>query len=505
MGSLGTNLALTPHSEFKQLDPEEFRKQAHQTVDFIADYYKSIESYPVLSQVRPGYLRDRLPDAPPYNPEPFEAVLKDVERDIIPGMTHWLSPNFFAYFPATVSTAAFVAEMLCTSFNSVGFTWLASPAATELETVVMDWLAKMLKLPTSFMFEGTGGGVIQGTTSEAILCTVVAARDRELLRIGEENFGKLVVYASDQTHSTYTKACRIAGISPHNIRLIHTTAETDFSLDPVLVRKTIEADMVAGLYPLYLCATVGTTSSTAIDPLGSLADVVKDYGVWLHVDAAYAGSACICPEFRQYLDGIEGADSLSVSPHKWLLTHLDCCCLWVKSPSLLMKTLSTNPEYLKNKPSELKSVVDYKDWQVGTGRRFRALRLWMVLRCCGVANLQAHIRTDIQMAKMFEGFVRADPRFEIVVPRRFALVCFRLKPDPGTGGSATAVELLNRKLLERINSTGGVYMIHSIVGDMYMLRFAVGATFTEERHVIAAWKVIQQEADAVLGEELGMK
>uniref|UniRef100_A0A5B7A7J3 L-tryptophan decarboxylase n=1 Tax=Davidia involucrata TaxID=16924 RepID=A0A5B7A7J3_DAVIN len=499
MGSLDSNYdteSLASFSPFRPLDPEEFRKQAHQTVDFIADYYKNIETYPVLSQVEPGYLQTRLPKTAPYQPEPFDTILKDVRKDIVPGMTHWLSPNFFAYFPATVSSAAFVGEMLCTSFNAVGFNWLASPAATELEMVVMDWLANMLKLPKSFMFSGTGGGVLQGTTSEAILCTLIAARDRALESIGVDKISKLVVYGSDQTHSTYAKACKLAGILPCNIRSIPTAIVTNFSLSPVLLRREIEADVAAGMVPLYLCATVGTTSTTAVDSLSPLAHVANDYDVWFHVDAAYAGSACICPEFRHYLDGIELADSLSLSPHKWLLSYLDCCCLWVKTPSLLLKALSTDPEYLKNKPSESNSVVDYKDWQVGTGRRFKSLRLWFVMRSYGVLNLQSHIRSDVQMAKMFEVFVKSDPRFEIVVPRVFSLVCFRLKPF--SESDLGNIELLNRKLLEWVNSTGRVYMTHTKVGGVYMLRFAVGATLTEERHVTAAWKLIEEGADALL-------
>ncbi|XP_052208358.1 tryptophan decarboxylase TDC2-like [Diospyros lotus] len=494
MGSLAESPPF--QGEFKPLDPAEFRKQAHRMVDFIADYYQNIETYPVLSQVQPGYLRSRLPETAPYRPEGFEAILEDVKKTIIPGMTHWLSPNFFAFFPATVSTAAFVGEMLCTSFNAVGFNWLASPAATELEMVVMDWLANMLKLPKSFMFSGTGGGVIQGTTSESILCTLIAARDRALEVLGVHNVGKLVVYGSDQTHSTYTKACKLAGIFPCNIRSIPTSPETGFSLCPSLLRRVVEADVASGLVPLFLCATLGTTSTTAVDSLPDLADVASDHGIWLHVDAAYGGSACICPEFRHYLDGIERADSLSLSPHKWLLTFLDCCCLWVKKPGLLVKALSTNPEYLRNELSESKSVVDFKDWQVGTGRRFKALRLWLVFRSYGVANLQAHIRSDVWMAKEFERSVKLDRRFEIVVPRLFSLVCFRLNPYPEPDPSYT--ELLNRKLLEWVNSTGRLYMTHTIAGGIYMLRFAVGATLTEERHVAAAWELIKEGADALL-------
>lgn len=496
MGSLDTDFPVSFHDGFQPLDPEEFRKQAHITVDFIADYYKNIESYPVLSQVEPGFLWTRLPASAPYDPEPLEEILKDVHKDIIPGMTHWLSPNFFAYFPATVSTAAFLGEMLCTSFNSVGFNWLASPAATELEGIVMDWLAKLLKLPNSFMFAGTGGGVIQGTTSEAILCTLVAARDRSLERIGKENISKLVVYGSDQTHSTYVKACKIAGILPSNIRSIETCREMDFSLDPIRVMEAMEADVKAGLVPLYLCATVGTTSSTAVDPVEALAEVAGKYDTWLHVDSAYAGSACICPEFRHYLDGVERADSVSISPHKWLLMYLDCCCLWVKDPDLLVRGLGIDPEYLKNKPSESNLVVDYKDWQIGVGRRFRAIRLWLVMRSYGVVNLQAHIRTDVKMAKAFEALVNADNRFEIFVPRRFALLCFRLNPP----GRVDSLDDLNKKLLESINSTGRVYITHTVLGGVYVLRFSVGSTLTKEGHVEDAWSLIKETADVLLEE-----
>ncbi|KAL5972965.1 hypothetical protein ACLOJK_039772 [Asimina triloba] len=495
MGSLDPNL---PLASFTPLDPEEFRRQAHQTVDFIADYYKDIDSHPVLSRVEPGFLRSRLPATAPDHPEPLHHILADVRNHIIPGMTHWLSPNFFAYFPATVSTAAFLGEMLCTSFNSVGFNWLASPAATELETIVMDWLAKLLKLPQSFMFSGgSGGGVIQGTTSEAILCTLVAARDRALAKLGDEkNIARLVVYGSDQTHSTYGKACRIAGIPSANIRSIETARETDFALDPVRLRAAMEADVAAGLVPVYLCVTVGTTSTTAVDPLNALAKVAEEFGAWVHVDAAYAGSACICPEFRHYLNGVERADSISMSPHKWLLTYLDCCCMWVKRAELLVRGLSISPEYLKNKASECSSVVEYKDWQVGVGRRFRALRLWVVMRSYGVANLQEHIRSDVGMAAAFEARVKGDRRFEMVVPRRFSLVCFRFNPIEG--GRAGWVDELNRRLLDSVNSTGKAYITHTVVGGVYVLRFAVGSTLTTGKHVASAWELIGKKADELM-------
>lgn len=354
---------------------------------------------------------------------------------------------------------------------------------------------KEFKYPL-YSVSGSGGGVIQNTSSEAVLVTLLAARDRVLNDIGLHNLAKLVVYGSDQTHSMFPKACKVVGINPCNIRLLPTTLDTGFSLSPATLVAFVEADVAAGLVPLYLCATVGTTSTTAVDPIGALADVANKYAMWVHVDAAYGGSSCICPEFRHYLNGIERVDSLSLSPHKWLLSYLDCCCLWVKNPSLLVKALSTNPEYLRNKPSESNLVVDYKDWQVGTGRRFKSLRLWLILRSYGVANLQSHIRSDVQMAKMFEGFVKSDSRFEITVPRRFALVCFRLKPKKPLGSGQS--ELINRKLLEWVNSTGRVFITHTVVGGVYMLRFVVGATLTEERHVVAAWELIREGADALL-------
>ncbi|GAB4859512.1 hypothetical protein Ancab_010980 [Ancistrocladus abbreviatus] len=303
-------------AEFVPLDPEEFRNQAHQMVNFIADYYKNIETYPVLSQVQPGYLRSSLPSTAPYGPESLETILGDIRKLVIPGLTHWSSPNFFAFFPITVSTAAFLGEMLSTSFNCVAFQWLASPAATELEMVVMDWLAAMLKLPNSFMFSGTGGGVMQATTNEAIICTLTAARDRTLQIIGVDNVAKLVVYGSDQTHSSYAKACKIPGILPCNIRQITTTVDTNFALCAPTLGKIIEADVAAGLVPLYLCLSVGTISTTAVDPINQFVDMASNYYIWIHVDAAYGGSTCICPEFRHYLDGIERVESLSLNAYK---------------------------------------------------------------------------------------------------------------------------------------------------------------------------------------------
>ncbi|KAF9608166.1 hypothetical protein IFM89_007552 [Coptis chinensis] len=495
------------------LDPEEFKRQGHMIIDFLADYYKNIHKYPVRSQVKPGYLKNRLPESAPNDAEPIESILKDIQNDIIPGLTHWQSPRYFAYFPFSTSIAGFLGEMLSAGLCVNAFSWITSPAATELESIVMNWLGKMLSLPESFLFSGNGGGVLQGTASEAILCTIIAARDRMLNKIGRANICKLVVYGSDQTHSCVQKGAHIAGIHPKNFRAIATSKSNAFSLPVESLRSTILADIEAGLVPFFLCATVGTTTSTAVDPVGLLCHVAKDYNIWVHVDAAYAGSACICPEFRHFIDGVENVDSFSFNAHKWLFTNFDCCCLWVRDPSALIKALSISPEYLKNKETESKQVVDYKDWQIGLSRRFRALKLWLVLRSYGVANIRNFLRSHVRLAKHFEGLVAKDKRFEIVVPRTFSMVCFRLLPpiplvemtsDVGDSRDQIVtihearVNELNMKLLESINDSGEASLTHGVLGGVYIIRFVVAATLTEERHVNMAWKAVQGHADALV-------
>ncbi|RRT47307.1 hypothetical protein B296_00053822, partial [Ensete ventricosum] len=500
MGSLDANLPGVTIDGFKPLDLDGLREQLLLSVDFIVDYYKNVETQPVLPQVQPGYLRHIMPAAPPACGATLEDALRDIHRGVLPGMTNWASPNFFAYFPATLGSAALVGDFIASALNPVAFTWLSCPAATELEELVLDWMAQLLRLPPAFRSSsdsgGGGGGVIHGTTSEAILCTLVAARDGAVRRAGGVPISRLVAYGSDQTHSTFAKACRIAGFDQANVRLIPTQLGSGYALVAARLRDAMAADAAAGLVPAYVCATVGTTSSTAVDPLGLIADVAAEFGVWVHVDAAYAGSACICPEFRRFLDGVERADSLSISPHKWLLTGLDCTCLWLRDRPRLAESLGTNPEYLKNGPSESGLVVDCKDLQVGVGRRFRALKLWTVLRTYGVAGLQAHIRSDVEMARAFEGMVRADRRFEVVVPRRFALVCFRIR---AWGGGEPAAEADNRRLLALVNGSGRAYVTHTVLGGKYVLRFAVGSTLTEHRHVASAWDLIRAKTDEVLG------
>lgn len=481
----------------KPFDAEEFRENAHKMVDFIADYYRDIEKFPVQSQVQPGYLQTLLPDNAPEYPETLESVLTDIQNKIIPGITHWQSPNFFAFYPSNSSTAGLLGEMLSGGFNVIGFSWITSPAATELETIVLDWLGKIINLPEAFLLSGKGGGVIQGTASEAILVALLAARDKALKAIGMESLERLVVYGSDQTHSALQKACMIAGIRQTNFRALPTNSSTNYALSANVLEKAISDDLSAGFCPFFLCATVGTTSSTAVDSLMELGKISQDHGMWLHVDAAYAGSACICPEYQHYLDGVEFADSFNMNAHKWLLTNFDCSALWVKDSNALVEALSTNPEFLRNKASESNAVVDYKDWQIPLGRRFRSLKLWMVLRLYGVTNLRTYIRNHIDLAKHFEELVKGDARFEIMAPRIFALVCFRLLPPPADPDNDNGYAL-NSRLLDAVNSSGHIYLSHTVLSNKFTLRFVVGAPLTEQRHVNVAWTILQDQATILL-------
>ncbi|KAG5055428.1 hypothetical protein JHK85_007938 [Glycine max] len=455
-------------SALRPMDAEQLREQAHKMVDFIADYYKTIEDFPVLSQVQPGYLGKLLPDSAPDSPESLQNVLDDVQEKILPGVTHWQSPNYFAYFPSNSSIAGFLGEMLSAGLNIVGFSWITSPAATELETIVLDWLAKAFQLPDYFYSSGKGGGVIQGTASEAVLVVLLAARDKILRRVGRNALPKLVMYASDQTHSALLKACQIAGINPELCRLLKTDSSTNYALSPDVLSEAISNDIAGGL--------VGTTSSTAVDPLPALGKIAKTNKLWFHVDAAYAGSACVCPEYRHCIDGVEEADSFNMNAHKWFLTNFDCSVLWVKA-------------------SQGNMVIDYKDWQIPLGRRFRSLKLWMVLRLYGLDGLRSHIRNHIELAANFEELVRQDTRFKVVAPRTFSLVCFRLLPPPN---SADHGNKLNSDLLDSVNSTGNAFITHTVLSGEYILRFAVGAPLTERRHVNMAWQILQDKATALL-------
>ena len=466
------------------MTPEQFRRHGRAVVDWIADYWERVESLPVLAQVQPGEIRAGLPPSPPAEGEPFENILRDVDSLILPGITHWQSPRFFAYFPANTSGPAILGELLSAGLGVQGMLWTTSPACTELETHVLDWFAEMLGLPAAFTSAGKGGGVIQDTASSAALCALLAARERatgyESNECGCD--GRLVAYASTQTHSSVEKAVKIAGLGRTNLRQIEV--DHTFAMRPDALARQIAEDRKAGLVPCFVCATIGTTSSNAIDPLPEIGRICRQEGVWLHVDAAMSGTAAICPEFRNILAGIEAADSFCTNPHKWMFTNFDCDCFWVADRAALVRALSILPEYLKNRATESGAVIDYRDWHIQLGRRFRALKLWFVIRSYGVAGLRHHVRRHVELAQEFAGWVERSDRFELAVRPPLNLVCFR-----HVGGDD-----LNRSLMERLNAGGRLYLTHTTLADRFTLRLCVGQTSTERRHVVEAWDEIRRTA-----------
>ena len=471
---------------------DEFKNNAYKVIDWIADYYKNVDSFPVLSQAAPGDIRSKLPDHPPEDGETFEAVLADMNEKILPGITHWQSPNFFAFFPCNSSGPAILGDMLSTGLGVQGMLWATSPACTELETHVLDWLVDMLDLPEKFKSTGTGGGVIQDTASSATLCALVAAREKASNgKINETGFdGTLRVYTSSQAHSSIEKAVKIAGIGKHNLRSI--AVDNEFAMRPSELRRAIEQDITDGLTPAFVCATVGTTSSTALDSLTEIGSICSEFGIWLHVDAAMAGSAAICPEYRFIHKGMEFANSYCFNPHKFLLTNFDCSCFYVSDRDALINALSITPEYLKNKASESNSVFDYRDWQIPLGRRFRSLKLWIVIRHYGIKGMQAHIRQHIESAKALTEEINKDDRFELMAPTVINLVCFRYK------GS----DKFNEALVQRLNNSGKLYLIHTKLNNKYTIRFSIGQTKTTWDHVIKAWGLILQETEALEKEKI---
>jgi aromatic-L-amino-acid/L-tryptophan decarboxylase len=466
------------------MTPEEFRRHGHAVVDWIADYHARIESFPVLSQVRPGEIRASLPANPPAKGESFDAVLGDVEKLILPGVTHWQSPNFFAYFPCNASGPGILGDLLSSGLGVQGMLWSTSPACTELETHVLDWLVGMLGLPERFLSANSGGGVIQDTASSAALCALLAGRERATQYSSNKKGcdGRLVAYASTQTHSSLQKAAMIAGIGVENLRLIEV--DENFAMRADVLARQIDEDKRAGLTPCFVCATVGTTSSNAMDPVEKIGQVCGRHHIWLHVDAAMSGTAAVCPEFRHLQDGVELADSYNFNPHKWMFTNFDCNCFWVADRKSLIQTLSILPEYLRNQATESGAVIDYRDWHIQLGRRFRSLKLWFVIRYYGVEGLQHHIREHVKLAQRFADWVRNDDRFELAAPVPLNLVCFRHK----------AGDEANQAIMDRLNCSGDLFLTHTKLNGKLTLRLCVGQTNTQARHVEKAWRRIKEEA-----------
>ncbi len=463
---------------------EEFRRWGRAVVDWIADYHDRIESFPVLSRAEPGQIRSLLPSRPPVQGQAFDRILKDVEEVILPGVTHWQSPNFFAYFPANASGPAILGELLSAGLGVQGMLWSTSPACTELETHVLDWLVGMLGLPDKFLSTGAGGGVIQDTASSASLCALLAARERATGFASNERGcdGRLAAYVSSEGHSLMDKAVKIAGLGLANLRRIEV--DSRLAMRPDALARQIEQDRRAGQVPCFVCATVGTTSSGALDPLPEIGRICAEQRIWLHVDAAMSGTAALCPEFRYIHDGVEFADSYCFNPHKWMFTNFDCDCFYVADRKALIETLSVLPEYLRNKATESGAVIDYRDWHIPLGRRFRALKLWFVIRHYGVEGLIHHIRRHVELAQRFVSWVSEDKRFELAAPAPLNLVTFRHR-----GGDAA-----NQALLDRLNRSGDLFLTHARLQDRLTLRFCVAQTHTELRHVERAWKRIQEAA-----------
>lgn len=477
----------------------EFRRAAHQMADLAADYLDSLEhaapEAPLVSAQQPGDVSTLLPVEPPAVGEPIDALFADIQRVVLPGVTHWQHPRFFGYFPCNTSPPAILGEWLSAALNAQGMLWATSPVYTELETRVLDWLVYALGLPRRFLSTerptsgARPGGVIQGTASEAALVCMLAARDRARA-VHNAPIERLTAYTSAQSHSSIAKDARIAGLAPDHLRLIPT--DTSHRMRPDALDHAITQDLADGLVPFFACATLGTTSSAAVDPLAHIAPITRGHRLWLHVDAAYAGSACVCPEHRWILDGVEHADSFNFNPHKWLLTTFDCSALFLADRAPVIDALSITPEYLRNQASESGEVIDYRDWQIPLGRRFRALKLWFVLRSYGLEGLREHIRRHVGLAELFESLLREDERFELAADRSFSLVCFRM------AGSDERTRALHR----RLNESRRAVLTHTTLTDptgasRYTLRMAIGGVYTQESHIRQTWDLIRTCAEGL--------
>ncbi|XP_003969894.2 histidine decarboxylase [Takifugu rubripes] len=483
-----------------QMQAEEYNRRGKELVDYITQYLLTIRERNVVPDVKPGYMKGLLPDTAPAEPEDWDTVFSDVERIIMPGVVHWQSPYMHAYYPGLTSWPSMLGEMLCNAICCVGFTWASCPAATELEIHVMDWLCKALGLPSFFLHhhpESRGGGVLQTSVSESTLVALLAARKEKLLQLKAELQedvedsvlnAKLVAYCSDQTHSSFEKAGLISLVK---IRFLPT--DEHLSLRGHTLNQAIEDDKKRGLVPFLACLTLGTTGVCAFDNLSELGPVCAENKLWLHIDAAYAGAAYLCPELRWSLQGVEYADSLVFNPSKWMMVNFDCIAFWVKDKCKLQRTFMVDPVYLRHENSQ--SATDFMHWQIPLSRRFRALKLWFVMRCLGLKTLQAHIRHGIEMAKLLESHIKSDPNFEVPVKRQLGLLVFCLK-----AGNA-----LTKELLRRLTHSGKIYLIPVTIRNKYIIRFVVTSQFTTADDILRDWTVISQTAAVLLAETTAPK
>ena len=489
------------------MSPDEFRQEAYRAVDMVASYMQRLEGLPAKPGTMPGELRSKIAATASESPgdaDEWYRIFGDIESLVIPNMMHWQSPNFFGYFPCGSTGPAIIGELLSAGFGQQGMLWQTSPASNELERALMDQMGRALGLPGSFLSDSdNGGGCIQSTASEATLTAMVAGRRRVADRGAD--FHKTTVYASTQTHSSFVKAALIAGLAATvedegRVRQVGTDAQ--LAMDPAQLERAIRDDIASGLTPAMVCVTLGTTGTTAIDPLAEIVRVLKETGAteagcWLHVDAAHAGAMLVCPEHRAMIDGIEGADSLCFNPHKWLLVNFDCDLFWTSDRRSLTASMSVMPEYLRNSATDSGDVFDYRDWGVPLGRKFRALKLWLVLRHYGLEGLRAHVRQHIGYAELFEKHILGDGRFEVLMPRTMNLVCIALV----AGDDAT------RRLMEAVNRNGPAFLTHTTVPvggkDRYAIRVAVGAITTKETHIRALADTLIALADAAASQAGG--
>lgn len=472
------------------MNSDQFRKEAHKMVDWMADYLDDVEKYPVKAQVEPGEIMKQIPKEAPEQPEAFEDIFNDFQNIIIPGMTHWESPKFMAYFPANKSYPSILGEMLTATLGAQCMSWVTSPAATELEEAVMGWLASMTGIPEHF------SGVIQDTASTATLTALLMARERASgFGINEHGFkegNEYTVYCSSETHSSIEKDVKIAGFGKNNLRKI--PYDDAYAMRADKLEKAIRKDLENGLKPACVIATIGTTGSTAIDPLPEIADICNRYDVFLHVDAAFAGTAMLLPDMRWMIEGIEHVDSYVFNPHKWMFTNFDCSAFYVKDEAQLVRTFEITPEYLKTAEDE--RVKNYRDWGIPLGRRFRALKLWFVIRNFGIEGLRNKIRTHIELAQKQKSVIEQDLDFELLAPVPLNTICFRYHPSYIDDDNK--LNELNSKLLELVNDSGKLFITHTKLDGRFTLRMVIGNTNVEQRHVDEAWNLIKEKSETMI-------